>query len=168
MIVNSRLGYVVPLNSIGDFDLPECVGCTTTDQFRRLEDIDDDLKLSLSERYFLGGLGAFQLRGFEQRTVGPRRTALSPLGAGDDTLYFPHRRNTISGPGQPRCVENDGTPLSDDACNDIDDKDIDEFENLDLTDVIGGNKMFLLNLELQFPISEDGKKILMNHYAKKR
>jgi outer membrane protein insertion porin family len=40
-------------------------------------------------------------------------------------------------------------------CNNIDDTDIDDFNDLDLADVIGGNKMFLLNLELQFPISED-------------
>jgi outer membrane protein insertion porin family len=40
-------------------------------------------------------------------------------------------------------------------CNSLSDTDIDDFEDLDLADVIGGNKMFLLNLELQFPISED-------------
>ena len=153
LIFNSRLGYVLPLNSIGDFDLPECVGCTPFPQLQRLEDIDDDLKLSLSERYFLGGLGAFQLRGFEQRTVGPRRTALTPFGSGDNMLFAPTNRNTV--PVGDRCVDLDGNKLPDDACNDIDDQDIDDFENLDLTDVIGGNKMFLLNLELQFPISEE-------------
>jgi outer membrane protein insertion porin family len=40
-------------------------------------------------------------------------------------------------------------------CNDIDDEDIDDFEDLDATDVIGGNSMALVNLELQFPISEE-------------
>ncbi len=40
-------------------------------------------------------------------------------------------------------------------CNSIDDEDLDDFEDLDLADVIGGNKMFLLNVELQFPISEE-------------
>jgi outer membrane protein insertion porin family len=40
-------------------------------------------------------------------------------------------------------------------CNSIRDTEIDDFEDLDLSDVIGGNKMFLLNLELQFPIAEE-------------
>lgn len=161
-VVNSRIGYVLPLNSISDFDLPPCesAGCdgslaTSNDELRRLKDIDSDLKLSLSERYFLGGLGAFQLRGFQQRTVGPRRTALTPFGSGKDKLYAPHHRNTLSGPGQPRCIADDGTALKNNECNDIEDKEIDEFEDLSLTDVIGGNKMFLMNLELQFPLSEE-------------
>ena len=42
-----------------------------------------------------------------------------------------------------------------DQCNSLDDTEIDEFADLDLTDVIGGNKMFLLNLELRFPLVED-------------
>ena len=41
------------------------------------------------------------------------------------------------------------------VCNSIYDTDIDDFDNLDLTDVIGGNKFFLLNLELRAPISEE-------------
>jgi outer membrane protein insertion porin family len=41
------------------------------------------------------------------------------------------------------------------GCNNLDDTETDDFENLDLTDVIGGNKMMLMNFELQFPISED-------------
>jgi outer membrane protein insertion porin family len=41
------------------------------------------------------------------------------------------------------------------VCNNITDQEIDDFENLDATDVIGGNAMALVNLELQFPISEE-------------
>ena len=48
-------------------------------QFRRLEDVDDELTLPLTERYFLGGLGQFQLRGFKARSVGPRRAILRPI-----------------------------------------------------------------------------------------
>ncbi len=40
-------------------------------------------------------------------------------------------------------------------CNSVDDRDIDDFNDLDATDVIGGNSMMLVNLELQFPISEE-------------
>ena len=149
-MINSRFGYALPFNSISDFDLPPCDGCDFTNpaQFRRLEDIDDELKLPLTERYFIGGLGAFQVRGFRQRTLGPRRTGLDQAGApGPNRLFFPIGYN----PSDPNraCTR----PAND--CNDLDDSDIDDFENLDLADVIGGNKMFLLNLELQFPISED-------------
>jgi outer membrane protein insertion porin family len=171
-IMNSRIGYVIPLNDIGDFDLPDCdvAGCDgelalgSNGQIDLLENVDDDLELSLSERYFLGGLGAFQLRGFEQRTVGPRRTALTPRDLGDgNVLYYSHKRNYKQGTiGGPRCLRDPtanpldpNNALGDDECNDIDDEEIDDFEDLDLTDIIGGNKMFLLNLELQFPLSEE-------------
>ena len=40
-------------------------------------------------------------------------------------------------------------------CNRIEDKEIRDFANLDATDVIGGNSMALVNLELDFPISEE-------------
>jgi outer membrane protein insertion porin family len=42
----------------------------------------------------------------------------------------------------------------DDNCNDIDDEDIDDFEDLDETDVIGGNKFASVTVEYRFPISE--------------
>ncbi|MBW2414456.1 MAG: outer membrane protein assembly factor BamA, partial [Deltaproteobacteria bacterium] len=166
-IVNSRAGYVFDLNSISDFDLNSCgVACDTAvsdfnGQVQKLEDIDDDLKLALTERYFLGGLGAFQLRGFDQRSVGPRRTALTPYRlASGETIYGPTRRNFgLDSSITDRCLIDPENPtdgaLPDDACNDIDDDDVDDLEDLDLSDVIGGNKMFLMNLELQFPLSEE-------------
>ena len=43
----------------------------------------------------------------------------------------------------------------DGKCNDIDDKRIKDFEDLDETDVIGGNKFALVNLEYRLPISEE-------------
>ena len=49
-------------------------------EVRYLTQIDTDLKLPLTERYFLGGLGQFQLRGFKARSVGPRRPILRQVG----------------------------------------------------------------------------------------
>ncbi len=153
-VVNSRAGWAIPLNQIGDFDLPGCTGgaCAgligTSGQAAALTNIDTDLKLPLSERYFLGGLGSFQVRGFKQRSLGPRRGILNQLGDGTGGLFFfSSGRSGLSSDGFA-CVAGPG------QCNDLTDKDIDDFENLDLADVIGGNKMFLLNLELQVPISE--------------
>lgn len=150
-IVNSRAGYVFPLNDISDFDLPDCgsepiADCgliPTSSEIQQLTAIDDDLKLPLTERYFLGGIGPFQVRGFEQRTVGPRRSVLGPQSLG--SYVFTASGRDAAG----NCINPSG------ECNSIDDTDIDDFENLELTDIIGGNKMFLLNFELQFPISEE-------------
>jgi outer membrane protein insertion porin family len=43
----------------------------------------------------------------------------------------------------------------DGQCNDIDDKKIKDFEDLDATEAIGGNKFALMNLEYRLPISEE-------------
>ena len=158
-VFNSRIGYTVPWNVIGDYDLPDCFDSILCDlqeltnggQVLYLTQIDTDLELPLTERYFLGGLGAFQVRGFEQRSLGPRRTILAtetffPGGIPPQTLFTPYGRSFQTG----QCLSTDPND-----CNDIGDKDIDDFENLDLTDVIGGNSMALVNLELQFPLSEE-------------
>ena len=160
-IINSRIGWAIPFNDISDFDLPGCtdnstVGASCQDLLglagnpantQALTNIDDDLKLNLSERYFLGGLGSFQVRGFEQRSLGPRRSILTQSGAlangTNDRFFWPSGRNAAGD-----CEEPSG------KCNNLGDTDDDDFADLDLTDTIGGNKMFLLNLELQFPISE--------------
>jgi outer membrane protein insertion porin family len=152
-IVNSRAGYVFPLNSIGDFDLPgcglECQAFVALDpsQIQPLTNIDTDLELPISERYFLGGVGPFQVRGFKQRSLGPRRPILSPqsfVTNPGDKAFFPSGFTVGGG-----CLYGPG------GCNDLGDTDIDDFEDLELADVIGGNKFFLLNLELRFPISEE-------------
>ncbi len=102
-VFNSRVGYTTPWNVIGDYDLPDC-GLTTlqcdiaaTGETRYLTQIDTDLKLPLSERYFLGGLGSFQLRGFEARSVGPRRASLAPFSDGNGTVFRPVGRAFVSG-----------------------------------------------------------------------
>jgi outer membrane protein insertion porin family len=146
-IVNSRAGWTVPFNDISDFDLPGCVGpCASLidPEAQALTNIDTDLKLPITERYFLGGVGAFQVRGFRARSLGPRRSMLrpSPLVLGGQVFSAECSDGSVSSaPGVP--------------CNSIHDTDIDDFEDLDLTDVVGGNKFFLLNLELRAPISED-------------
>ena len=100
------------------------------------------------ERYFLGGLGSFQLRGFKARSVGPRRAILRKQG--DAELYIPAGSNLVDlGSGTPEVV----CSLPG-GCNDIDDKKISDFENLDATDVIGGNKFVSSSIEYRFPISE--------------
>ena len=155
LVVNSRMGYAIPLNDISDFDLPDCgsdriLDCDLTNaEVQELVNIDSDLELPLTERYFLGGIGPFQVRGFEQRTVGARRSVLGPLSTGS-YVFTASGRNTSG-----VCVDAGNIPIPDSECNSLSDTDTDDFANLDLTDIIGGNKMFLLNLELQFPISEE-------------
>ncbi len=151
VVLNSRMGYVIPLNDISDFDLPTCSSSPIADcgliaaspEVQQLAAIDDDLTLPLTERYFLGGIGPFQVRGFEQRTVGARRSVLGPTSAGS-FVFTPSGRDNLG-----NCLDPSG------ECNSLTDTEIDDFANLDLTDIIGGNKMFLLNLELQFPISDE-------------
>jgi outer membrane protein insertion porin family len=153
-IFNSRLGYVLPWNQIADFNLPGCGQsvCTTgVPQVDYLQNIDSDLKLPLTERYFLGGIGAFQVRGFKQRSLGPRRTILNPIHNSNGTITFtPFGRETQTGQTTPQ-----GQCKPGNICNDINDKDISDFENIKATDVIGGNSMMLMNFEVDFPISEE-------------
>ncbi len=155
-VVAVRAGWAVPFNQIGDFDTfnPLAIDATllaTSPQFRRLEDVDDDLTLPLTERYFLGGLGQFQLRGFKARSVGPRRAILRQIGG---NVFAPVGYNALTG----QC-EDFGSNFVfggnlDGECNDINDRDVDDFEDLDETDVIGGNKFSSASFEYRFPISE--------------
>ena len=72
------MGFTLPMNDIGDWDIPGFDGDLSDlrSETLPLTMIDDDLELPLAERYFLGGIGSFQLRGFEARSVGPRRSVL--------------------------------------------------------------------------------------------
>ena len=169
----ARAGYTAPFNSISDFNFSDVfvgTGCAGQGQTCPLNLIDSDLVLPLTERYFLGGLGTFQLRGYRARSVGPRRSILyagdfggflaGAFGAtkgqyGPEGPYTPVGRN----PGTGECV--DGLPSGVNAqgngnglCNSITDKKISQFSDLDETDVIGGNKFVSLSLEYRFPISE--------------
>jgi outer membrane protein insertion porin family len=169
-VIGTRLGWALPFNVIGDWDLPQVSVIPTIDgNILPLDQIDTNLKLPLSERYFLGGLGEFQLRGFEARSVGPRRAILYQLiGSGQ---YVPvGRRVAFFAEGNPDAETDEDDPdavrgtVCDDSlgtggdgdgqCNDISNKKIKDFADLDETDVIGGNKFISSTLEYRFPISE--------------
>jgi outer membrane protein insertion porin family len=166
-VVGTRIGYAIPFNVIGDFDLPFAVSTATDGSILPLDEIDTDLELPLSERYFLGGLGAFQLRGYKSRSVGPRRAILYEAVRIQDGvnitegLFLPV--NTT-----PEFVDQVGLPtdINDPngqwtaqcapglVCNTLTEDEPDDFADLDNTDVIGGNKFVSSFFEYRFPISE--------------
>ena len=143
--------------------MPGCSLPGQCDGIARLDQIDRDLTLPLAERYFLGGIGTFQLRGYRARSVGPRRAILRRSGlAGLGDLFLPVGRQVVSAGSSLSTICNDdfSSPVNnqgdgDGKCNDIDDKDIGDFEDLDETDVIGGNKFISSSLEYRFPISAE-------------
>jgi outer membrane protein insertion porin family len=165
-LIGARMGYTLPMNDVDDWDLPGFTGdlapfnIGATQEMLPLDGIDEDLELPLSERYFLGGLGSFQLRGFKARSVGPRRAVLqAPITAdqGDGTT------GTLFTPvgvawGTDECADTDLNPgfegNGNGKCNSLHDEDIDDFDDLDETDVIGGNKFASITVEYRFPIAE--------------
>ncbi|MGI9590376.1 MAG: outer membrane protein assembly factor BamA [Myxococcota bacterium] len=175
-VVGTRFGYAFPFNDIGDYDLPTPTTLlpTADRNVRPLERIDTKLTLPLSERYFLGGLGTFQLRGFRARSVGPRRAILIDEGFQNGQAFngnyipldrrrvFVDEEGTIEPPGSavpvvPTTVCADYVGLDSKApaaqdCNNINDKK--NFANLGFTDVVGGNKFISSSIEYRFPISE--------------
>lgn len=147
VVLSGRAGYAFPFNDIEDYDLPDNGPVDCINDFScPLDKIDEDLKLPLTERYFLGGIGSYQLRGFKARSVGPRRTQLAESINifGQGTGVF--RPVNVNFDGS--CAKGPG------RCNDLDDRDIDDFEELDDTDVVGGNQFISLSGEYRFPISE--------------
>jgi len=168
-VVGTRLGYALAMNDVGDWDLPSAgfpdkpVDPST---IRGLDQIDDDLTLPLSERYFLGGLGEFQLRGYRGRSVGPRRPVLYRSGLGEN-LYLPVGMlpitvNSDTGELVPAsdpdaiwttvCDDEPGSLTGGNqngVCNTYS-----KNNDLDETDVIGGNKFISTSFEYRFPISE--------------
>jgi outer membrane protein assembly factor BamA len=128
-----------------------------------LQDIDTELKLPLTERYFLGGLGTFQLRGYKARSVGPRRAILKRTGfVGLGAAFTPVGRTVlpvVEGGIDGLCTDGEESLINeqgdgDGKCNSLYDEDIGDFDDLDETDVIGGNKFFSAGIEYRFPISE--------------
>ncbi|HEY5658584.1 MAG TPA: outer membrane protein assembly factor BamA [Myxococcota bacterium] len=154
-VFSSRIGWAEPLNLIGDFDtiVPTAndAPLLAQDQVKALATIDDDLTLPLTERYFLGGIGAYQLRGFKARSLGPRRPILKLSGT-DGSVFSPVGYNESTGQCEDFGFTNLGNGNG--VCNDINAADIDEFADLDETDVIGGNKFITSSFEYRFPISE--------------
>ncbi len=173
-VVGTRLGWTVPFNSISEYNLPNAPEIDTFDgNIQPLKNIDTNLKLPLSERYFLGGLGEFQLRGFEARSVGPRRAMLYEIPG--QKQYLPVGRvpvtiDTETGDVIPPEDVNPDNPFQQKStictdgpttggngngkCNNISDHKINQFADLSETDVIGGNKFISSTLEYRFPISE--------------
>ncbi len=164
-VLSTRIGYALPFNEISDWDfsLVETDLCSNPENcvnVGRLEDIDTDLRLPLTERYFLGGIGTFQLRGYRQRTVGPRRPILQRATADQSiNLFTPVGRRLefeeVTGKLVATCVDDGTTPGNGNGqCNSLDDRDFEDFADPIETDVIGGNSFISSSVEYRFPISE--------------
>ncbi|HET6303287.1 MAG TPA: BamA/TamA family outer membrane protein, partial [Myxococcota bacterium] len=149
-----RTGWALPFNEIGDWDLGDGASGCFNPEWCTLDLIDDDLDLPLTERYFLGGLGTYQLRGFKARSVGPRRAVLwNTSGLGTGPFFAPTGVNPLTG----ACANGPDNPFQGNEsgkCNSLDDQEIDDFDDIDETDVIGGNVFLALSGEYRFPISE--------------
>lgn len=166
----TRMGWTIPFNTIDDFELRlnDVAGCAQPGDcvnIAPLNQIDTDVKLPLTERYFLGGVGTFQLRGFRARSVGPRRAILRRSGIdGEGDLLLPVGRqtatinNSLVGVCPDRNATSGNTNLQGNRngrCNDLTDRKISDFEDLNETDVIGGNKFITSSFEYRFPISDE-------------
>jgi outer membrane protein insertion porin family len=159
VVLSARAGYALPFNDISDFDIGGPQGCLN-DENCTLDKIDEDFTLPLSERYFLGGIGAYQLRGFKARTVGPRRpvlydTTFNFAFSTDAGRYSPVGVSNFT--GQPVCDDFDGSITQGNGngkCNSLKDRKINEFKDLDETDIVGGNQFISVSTEYRFPISE--------------
>jgi len=166
-VLSSRVGYAIPFNSVGDYDLgvPNSTVCEDPSNCinsGNLDKLDDDVKLPLTERYFLGGLGNFRLRGYDGRSVGPRRARLQFTDLNSGRVYHPVGTRLTSNPATGQLYA-----LCDDTarpgnfgngngkCNSTGDKDIGDFDDIDETDVIGGNSFISSSFEYRFPISEE-------------
>jgi outer membrane protein insertion porin family len=165
-ILGARFGYTVPFNEISDYDLglPESLSFPSGGEVQFLKDIDTDLTLPLTERYFLGGIGTYQLRGFKARSVGPRRAILRRGGLfGTGDAFTPVGRGpateVATGSTEFICLDDEGSEFlyqgnGNGKCNSLYDEDNDDFDDLEETDVIGGSKFFSASIEYRFPISE--------------
>jgi outer membrane protein insertion porin family len=150
-VANFRTGWAVPFNSISDFETVNVTaGAFTSENVQPLDQIDEDIELPLTERYFLGGLGNFGLRGFKARSVGPRRAILRGYANG---VFAPTGVNPTNGECE-NFPDNEWGGDGNGKCNSLKDKDTNDFDDLDETDVIGGNKFITTSFEYRFPISE--------------
>jgi len=172
-VFSSRIGYTYSFNSLSDFDfqgLDATTDCDNgaCDNAAPIDEIDENLTLPLTERYFLGGIGQYQLRGYKARTLGPRRAILyraNERQSGGGSIFAPVGREFDPVTLSTTCRDEDpvienGVIINtqgdrDGKCNDLTDTKIKDFEDLDETDVIGGNKFVLVNLEYRFPLSEE-------------
>jgi outer membrane protein insertion porin family len=166
-VVSTRIGYALPFNSTSDYDLAGqsstiCADPSNCSNSGDLDQIDDDVKLPLTERYFLGGLGSTRLRGYEGRSVGPRRTELRFTDLNSGRVFHPVGTRLIANPATGQLATLcDDTPTSptfgngNGRCNSTSDKKYNDFDDIDETQVIGGNSYISSSLEYRFPISEE-------------
>lgn len=151
--LSTRMGWAVPFNTISQFPtVPLLAPGLVGPNAQSLDQIDRDLTLPLTERYFLGGLGQFGLRGFKARSVGPRRPILQEIATGSG-VYTPLGYSLDSN-GQPVCTDVAGATAGNGngVCNDLNSRK--NFKDLSETDVIGGNKFISSSVEYRFPISQ--------------
>jgi outer membrane protein assembly factor BamA len=165
-VLSTRMGYTLPFNSISDWDL--AIDDTTLcgqpgecENVGRLDQIDTNLKLPLTERYFLGGIGNFQLRGYRARSLGPRRAILQRTGlTGQGSLFHPVGTVVEYDNVNDRLIAvcNDEGLFSqgngNGRCNTLNTQNIDQFADLYETDVVGGNSFIASSVEYRFGISE--------------
>jgi outer membrane protein assembly factor BamA len=158
--------YALPLNSISDFDTgvqssTACDDPTNCLNAGNLENIDDDIRLPLTERYFLGGLGTTRiawLPGRIGRTATPRAQV---HGAASGRVYHPVGTRLISNPrpGNLRRSAATGSTRTTAAMETesatTSRQGIDDFEDLNESQVIGGNSYISSSFEYRFPISEE-------------
>ncbi|MCA9503342.1 MAG: outer membrane protein assembly factor BamA [Spirochaetaceae bacterium] len=171
-VLSTRLGYALPFNRISEFDLgfrnsAVCADPANCTNAGNLDRIDDDVRLPLTERYFLGGLGNTRLRGYQGRSVGPRRAELRFTELGSGRVYHPVGTRLISNPatGQVAAICDDtlanrfgANPTfgnGNGRCNRIGDKRFEDFADIGETQVIGGSSFVSSSFEYRFPISEE-------------
>ncbi|MAJ59117.1 MAG: outer membrane protein assembly factor BamA [Deltaproteobacteria bacterium] len=167
-VLSTRIGYAIPFNQLSDWslNLPETTACDVPGScvnVGQLNQIDTDLRLPLTERYFLGGIGTFQLRGYRARSVGPRRSILrpsEPLLGQPAGLFYPVgtelERDATNNRWVAVCQDTgpNATGNGNGRCNNLNDKNVDQFGDVFETDVVGGNSFISSSFEYRFPISE--------------
>jgi outer membrane protein insertion porin family len=166
-VVSTRMGYALPFNDTSDFDLVGQSSTICADPLNcidsgDLDHIDNDIELPLTERYFLGGLGATRLRGYEGRSVGPRRAEMRVTDFNSGRVFHPAGTRLISNPATGQLATLcDDTPTSGNfgngngRCNSVSDRKYGDFDDLDETQVIGGSSYISNSFEYRFPISEE-------------
>jgi outer membrane protein insertion porin family len=166
-VVSTRIGYTLPFNSMSDFDLADqsstiCADPSNCLNSGDLGEIDEDIRLPLTERYFLGGLGTTRLRGYEGRSVGPRRSELRFTDLSAGRVFHPVGTQLISNPATGElaavCDDRPGSfnfGDQDGKCNSTSDKDFDDFDDIGETQLIGGSSYISSSIEYRFPISEE-------------
>lgn len=168
-VIATRMGHTFPFNTLGDYELgfdgaTVCQDPSNCINAGNLDQLDDDIRLPLTERYFLGGLGRQQLRGYEGRSLAPRRARLQATQLATGRVYHPVgtvvRTNPATGDLIAVCDDvNRGTPLNfgnrNGVCNSVTDKDFDDFDDISESQVIGGSAFISNSLEYRFPISEE-------------